>query len=44
MNNMDSHQFPQQPGISSAEELSPAPTGPQQNMSSNDKESPSFTQ
>ena len=44
MNNMDSHQIPQQPGISSAEELSPAPTGPQQNISSNDKESPSFTQ
>ena len=41
---MDSHLIPQQPGLSSAEELSPAPTGPQQNMSSNDKESPSFIQ
>jgi len=28
--NMDSHQIPQQPGLSSGEELSsPAPTGPQ---------------
>ena len=44
MNNMDSYQIPQQPGISPAEESSPAPTGPQQNISSNDKESPSFTQ
>lgn len=40
---MDSHQIPQHPAVSSEEELSPAPTGPQQNMSSNDKESPSFT-